>query len=64
MGKTILEGMVDGKGSRGRPEKSWMTKIIDWKGMKTVVFLKAARDRAAWKRVEERSAVVLQRPDG
>ena len=27
--KTILEGMIDGKRSRGRPEKSWMNNIIE-----------------------------------
>ena len=29
LAKTILEGMVNGKRRRGRPEKSWMNNIIE-----------------------------------
>ena len=42
MAKTILEGMVDGKRSRGRPEKSWMNNIIEWTGMTVVEFITTA----------------------
>ena len=64
MAKTILEGMVDGKRSRGRPEKSWMNNIIEWTGMTVVEFITTARDREAWKHVVEGSAVVPPQPDG
>ena len=62
LAKTILEGMVDGKRSRGRPEKSWMTNIIEW--MKVVELIKTARDREAWKSVVEQSVSVPPRSDG
>ena len=39
--KTIQEGMIDGKRSRIRPEKSWMTNI-EWTGMKVVELIKLA----------------------
>ena len=64
LGKTILEGMVDGKRSRGRPEKSWMNNIIEWTGMTVMELTTTARDREAWKSVVERSTVVPPRPDG
>ena len=62
--KTILEGMVDGKRSRDRPEKSWMNSIIEWTGMKVVDLMKSARNRETWKTIAGRSAVVPPRPDG
>ena len=64
LAKTILEGMVDGKRNRGRPEKSWMNNIIEWTGMKVVDLIKSARDRKAWKTIVGRSAIVPPRPDG
>ena len=64
LAKTIFEGMVDGKKSRGRPEKSWMNNIIEWRGMTVMELATMARDRDAWKSVVERSAVVPPRPDG
>ena len=63
LAKTILEGMVDGKRNRGRPEKSWMNNIIKWTGMKVVDLIKSARDRKAWKTIVGRSAIVPPRPD-
>ena len=64
LAKTILEGMVDSKRNRGRPEKSWMNNIIEWTGMKVVDLIKSARDRKAWKTIVGRSAIVPPRPDG
>ena len=51
MAKTILEGMVDGKMCRGRPEKSWIINIIKLTGMKGMELIKPARDKEAWKSV-------------
>ena len=64
LAKIILEGMVDGKRSRGRPEKIWMTSIIEWTGTKAVDLIKSARDREAWKTVVGQSAVVPPQPAG
>ena len=64
LAKTIIEGIVDGKRSRGRSEKSWVNNIIEWTGMKVVELATTARDRKAWKSAVERSAVVPPRPDG
>ena len=47
LAKTLLEGMADGKGSKGGPEKSWMDNIIEWTGMKVVDLITSARDREA-----------------
>ena len=60
----MSEGMVDGKRSRGKPEKSGVTIIIEWTGIKVVELIKTARDREACKNVAEQSAFVSQRPDG
>ena len=58
LAKTILEGMVDRKRSRGKPENSWMNNIIDWTGMKVVDLIIWDRDREAWKIIVGRSPVV------
>ena len=47
LAKTLLEGMTDGKGSRGGPEKSWMDSMIERTGMKVVDLITSARDREA-----------------
>ena len=52
LARAILEGMVDCKCSRGRPEKSWMINIIKWTGVKVVELIKKTRDREARKSVE------------
>ena len=43
--KTILQGMVDGKSNKSRPEKTWMYNIIEWAGMKVVDLINSDRDR-------------------
>ena len=62
--KTILEGMVDGKRSKGRPEKSWMTNTIEWAGTRAVDMNKLAQDRAAWKTIDGSKVVVPPPLDG
>ena len=45
LAKTMLEGTLDGKRSKGRREKSGITSNSDWTGMKVVDLINSARDR-------------------
>ena len=49
--KTIMQGSVPGKRSRGRPRKTWMDDITDWAGLSAEQCERAAMDRGKWRKI-------------
>ena len=50
LSKTIMQGTVAGGRKRGRQKKSWADNIKEWTAMTTPDLLRAANDRAEWRR--------------
>ena len=49
LGKTILEGMVEGKRSRGRPSRQWEKDITETLNMSTTVAGRTAENRSVFR---------------
>ena len=47
--KQLLEGMVEGRRSRGRPRISWFSNVVNWTGMTTEEAKRCAQDRDRWR---------------
>ena len=47
---TILQGLVDGARSRGRPRRQWVDDIKKWTGLKLGQLLRITEDRNEWRR--------------
>ena len=46
----IVEGMVEGKGKRGRQKKQWFNNIREWTGLSYMKAKRSAQNRSAWRR--------------
>ena len=49
--KSIMTGIMEGTGRRGRPCREWLQDIEEWCGMNAQELTHRARDRESWKRV-------------
>ena len=54
--KTVMQGSVPGKRSRGRPRKSWMDNITEWTGLSAERVERMAHDRVEWRKVVRNAA--------
>ena len=61
--KTIIQGKVEGRRSRGRPPRAWSKDIEDWTGQHLAGASRAAQDRSRWRRVMLTTAANLWPPD-
>ena len=52
--KLIMEGAVEGKRARGRPDRSWIDDIKDWSGTTMSVCNESAMDRQSWRAISRR----------
>ena len=50
LAKTILQGRVQGKRTRGRQKKRWEDNIKEWTWIDVVCSTRAAEDSTRWKR--------------
>ena len=48
--KSIMMGMVEGKRSRGRPQKTWIKNITEWTGMSIPDMYRATKDKNQWRK--------------
>ena len=62
LGKTILQGTVQGKRKRDRQMKRWEDNIKEWTGMDFASSTRAAENRSRWKGIVANSSVVPRRP--
>ena len=58
LSKTIFQGTVEGKRSRGRPRKSWSDNVKDWTNQPTARTLRAAEDRHQWRAMAEEASIL------
>ena len=56
LSKLALEGMVEGKRSRGGQRKRWRDNVSDWSGYTTLELNRLSQDRDLWKRISHVSA--------
>ena len=50
--KSLLEGMIEGKRSRGRQRLTWMDNIKEWSRLSTYhQCIRAAEDRDGWRSI-------------
>jgi hypothetical protein len=49
--KSIMTGIMEGSGRRGRPCREWLPDIEEWCGMNTQELTHRAQDRESWKKV-------------
>jgi len=54
--KTIMQGSVPGKRSRGRPRRTWMEDVTAWTGLSAEACERVALDRVKWKKIVEDAA--------
>ena len=54
--KTVMQGRVPGKRSRGRPRKSWMDNITAWTGLSADRVERMAHDRVEWRKIVRNAA--------
>ena len=47
--ENLIEGMVPGKGGRGRPRNQWCHNVMVWTGMSFAVCKRAAQNRLRWR---------------
>ena len=47
--RLLLEGLLEGKRSRGRTRTEWMTNITEWTGMRYEDLVRLAQDREPWR---------------
>ena len=47
--RLLLEGLLQGKLSRGRPRTEWLTNITVWTGMRYEDLVRLAQDREPWR---------------
>ncbi|GFS01436.1 endonuclease-reverse transcriptase [Elysia marginata] len=57
LSKTILQGTVEGKHTRGRQKKAWCDNIKGWTGMAMYELVRSASDRDAWQQKTDSSAL-------
>ena len=50
LANTILQGIVEGSRSRGRPRRQWTNDLETWTGQKLSKLLRLAEDRVGWRR--------------
>ena len=51
LGRTLLEGFICGKRTRGRPRMTWMHNILEWTGCNYEGAVRSAMDRNKWKSI-------------
>ncbi len=49
--RSVIEGIVEGKRSRGRPNKEWNDDLKEWSGRQMSDLTKLAGDRILWRRL-------------
>ena len=57
LAKMIVEGMVEGKRGRGRPEKQWIDNIKEWTMLETSEIMKKARDKEQWRLIVRKASI-------
>ena len=57
LAKMIMEGMVEGKRGRGRPEKQWIDNIKEWTMLEISEIMKKARDREQWRLIVRKASI-------
>ena len=57
LAKMIMEGMVEGKRGRGRPEKQWIDNIKEWTRLEIGEIMKKARDREQWRLIVRKASI-------
>ena len=57
LAKMIMEGMVEGKRGRGRPEKQWIDNIKEWTMLEISEIMKKARDREQWRLIVRKASM-------
>ena len=48
--KTVIEGSMEGRRRRGRPQKSWFNDVKEWTGERGAKISQMAKDREQWRR--------------
>ena len=56
--KTVLQGTLEGGRRRGRQAKCWLDNIKEWTRMDSPTLIRRAEDRAGWRRLMARSALM------
>ena len=49
LANTILQGIVDGTRSRGRPRRQWLNDIEKWTGLTLTQLVRLTEDRVGWR---------------
>ena len=62
LAKTILHGTVKGGRRKGRQRKRWEDNIRECTGLEFAKSQRAVENREIWRKVVDKSSVVLQRP--
>ena len=57
LGNVIMEGMVEGKKRRGRPEKHWIDNIKEWTMLEIDEIMKKVSDREQWRLIVKRASL-------
>ena len=57
LAKMIMEGMVEGKRRRGRPEKQWIDNIKEWTMLESGEIMKKARDTEQWRLIVRKASI-------
>ena len=60
--KSILQGTVKGGRRQGRQRKRWEDNIREWTGLEFGRSQRAVENKEKWRKVVEKSSVVLQQP--
>ena len=56
---TLIEGKVKERGQRGRPRRTWVTDIKEWKGENIGKCVTLAADRVCWREMTANLPVVV-----
>jgi len=51
--KSVMLGIMDGKGRRGRPNREWIEDIKEWCKNDLYSLTKTAQDRKFWKQMKK-----------